>query len=53
MDTSVKPMILYEDRETGELLTKREMMNRFAEIYDGEDDTNLLSWGEYFEEVRV
>ena len=44
---------LYMNRETGELLTRREMLKQFADDYDGEELTNALSWAEYFEEVRT
>lgn len=43
---------LYMNRETGEVLTRREMLKQFSEDYDGGDPTNALSWAEYYEEVR-
>lgn len=44
---------MYINRETGELLTRREMLKQFAEDYDGNDPTNAVSWAEYFEEVQL
>lgn len=43
--------MLYLNKETGELLTRREMEKQFAEMYDGDDPTNGLDWTEYFEET--
>jgi len=43
---------MYMNRETGELLTRREMLKQFAEHYDGGDPTNAVGWAEYFEEVQ-
>lgn len=47
-----KPL-MYINRETGELLTRREMLKQFAEDYDGNDPTNAVSWAEYFGEVHL
>lgn len=44
---------MYINRETGELLNRREMLKQFAEDYDGNDPTNSVSWAEYFEEVQL
>lgn len=44
--------LAYMNRQTGELLTRREMLRQFAEDYDGDDPTNAVGWNEYFEEVR-
>lgn len=44
---------MYINRETGELLTRREMLKQFAEDYDGNDPTNAVSWAEYFEKVQL
>ena len=41
----------YMNRETGELLTLEEMKNQFREEYDGDDDTNLFDYGEYYTPV--
>ncbi len=38
----------YMNRETGEILTKDEMLQQFMEDYDGGDDTNIISWNEYY-----
>lgn len=42
--------MLYMNRETGEVLTYKEMLTQFAEEYDGDDPTNALGWQEYYEE---
>ena len=44
---------MYINRETGELLTRREMLKQFADDYDGNDPTETMSWAEYFEEVQI
>ena len=36
---------MYINRETGELLTCREMLKQFAEDYDGNDPTNVGNRG--------
>ena len=38
----------FMNRETGELLTLEEMKTQFCEEYDGDDDTNLFDYGEYY-----
>lgn len=43
---------VYMNLETGELLTRREMLEQFEEQYDG-DQTNVVGWKEYYEEVQV
>ena len=45
--------MMYQNKETGELLTRKEMLNQFAEDYDGGDPTNPIEWDEYYEEVDV
>lgn len=44
--------MLYMNRETGEVLTYKQMLAQFAEEYDGDDPTNFLTWKEYYEEVE-
>lgn len=46
-------MIYYVNRETGELLTKAEMLEQAATEYDFDDETNGLEWSEYYEKVRL
>ncbi len=47
----VKPEKLYVDLSTGEVVTRSEMLELFAEMFDGDDPTNALGWQEYFMEV--
>lgn len=46
-------MIYYMDKQTGELLTRREMLEKAANDYDLFDNTNALSMEEYFEKVVI
>lgn len=46
-------MFYFMNRETGELLTRAEMMTQFRDEYDGDDPTNPLSWDEYYKEVEL
>ena len=41
----------FMDIATGEVLTPSQMLAVYQEEYDGSDDTNLVAWDEYFEEV--
>lgn len=41
----------YMNIETGELLSKTDMLSQFKTEYDGDDPTNCLGWDEYYEEV--
>lgn len=41
----------YMNIETGELLTRSDMLSQFKTEYDGDDPTNCLGWSEYYEEV--
>lgn len=43
--------MLYMNKETGEVLSKHEMLEQFRDDYDGGDPTNPLGWGEYFDEI--
>lgn len=45
-------MIYYMNRETGELLTKAEMLKQAATEYDLNDETNGLEWSEYYDIIR-
>ncbi len=42
----------YVNKETGEMLSRQAMLAQFIEEYDGDDPTNMLSWDEYYEEVK-
>lgn len=44
--------MLYENRDTGELLTYKEMRQHWATEYDGDDPTNALDWREQYREVK-
>jgi len=44
-------MWYYMNRQTGELLTRQEMLDQFAADYDGDDPTNAVSYHEYYERV--
>lgn len=43
--------MLYQNIDTGELLTKKEMLEQFREEYDGGDPTNPAKWQDRYEEV--
>lgn len=43
--------MLYMNKATGEVLSKHEMLEQFRDDYDGDDPTNPLGWGEYFDEI--
>ena len=46
-------MWYYMNRQTGELLTRKDMLAQWEEEYDGNDPTNLLSYQEVYEKVWV
>lgn len=41
-------MILYMNIENGNVLTYKEMLKEWNELYDGGDDTNPAGWDEYY-----
>ena len=41
-------MDMWMNRETGELLTLDAMRKQGAELYDLDDDTNAVEYGEYY-----
>lgn len=41
----------YQNRQTGEVLTEQEARNQWQEEYDGGDDTNDISFEEYYAEM--
>lgn len=43
----------YMNLETGELLSRKEMLEQFSAMYDGGDDTNTCEWTEYYKEVQI
>lgn len=45
-----KMQILYMNKQTGELLTKSEARKQFREWYDGDDETNMFCFADYYEE---
>ena len=40
--------IYYMNREHGNILTYKEMIQEWAELYDGGDPTNPVGWIEYY-----
>lgn len=46
-------MIYYKNKDTGELLTREEMLTQWRDAYDGEDPTNALGWAEQYDKVEV
>jgi hypothetical protein len=46
-------MLYFMNLEHGHLLTRAEMIQEFREEYDGGDDTNAVSWDEYYKEVEL
>lgn len=38
----------YQNRECGNVLTYSEMLQEWAELYDGGDPTNSIPWTEYY-----
>ena len=46
-------MYYYMNKETGELKTWAEMMNILQEEYDITDDTNYLTWSDYYEKTNI
>ena len=38
----------YMNKEHGNILTRDEMLEEFAELYDGGDPTNGINWPEYY-----
>ena len=42
---------LYQNKDTGELLSYEEMLKQWAEEYDGDDPSNGLGWAEQYEEL--
>lgn len=47
----MKAKMYFINRETDELLTREQMLQEGAELYDLDDDTNGLEWTEYYEAV--
>ena len=41
----------YMNIETGDLLSRNDMLSQFKTEYDGDDPTNSVGWDEYYEEV--
>lgn len=46
-----KPIYLYINKETGEVLTKEEMLKQGKELYDLGDDTNIFDYSDYYERL--
>lgn len=45
-------MKMYQNRDTGELLTREEMLKQWREDYDGDDPTNPLHYSEQYDEIE-
>lgn len=43
----------YMNKDTGELLTKSEMLIQWRDEYDGNDDTNYLGYLEQYEKTNL
>ena len=43
----------YMDRQTGEIMTYRQMLENGARDYDLDDPTNCLDYPEYYEQMEV
>lgn len=46
-------MRIYQNKDTKEILNLRQMREQWREKYDGDDDTNVLSWNEQYEEFET
>lgn len=44
-------MYFYQNNETGEILTRRQMLKQWAEWYDGGDPTNAADWTENYTKI--
>ena len=49
--TQVEVHFFYQNNETGELFTYKEMRADFAERYDGNDDTSCIDWQEHYSKM--
>lgn len=45
-------MIQFMSKENGNILTYKEMLEEWEELYDGGDDTNPISWDEYYAPIH-
>lgn len=41
-------MVQFMSKENGNVLTYKEMLEEWKELYDGGDDTNPMGWDEYY-----
>lgn len=46
-------MYYYENIDTGELLTYKEMREQWKNDYDGDDPTNCMSWQDQYIRIPV
>ena len=45
-------MIRFISKENGNILTYKEMLEEWQELYDGGDDTNPVGWDEYYTPIH-
>ena len=45
-------MVQFMSKENGNILTYKEMLAEWNELYDGGDDTNPVGWDEYYTPIH-
>lgn len=45
-------MKTYQNYDTGEIMTYDEMREEWRTVYDGDDQTNILTWREQYKEIE-
>ena len=45
-------MVMFVSKENGNVLTHKEMLKEWEELYDGGDDTNPIGWDEYYMSIH-
>ena len=45
-------MVRFVSKENGNVLTYKEMLEEWEELYDGGDDTNPVGWYEYYTPIH-
>lgn len=45
-------MIKFMNKEHGNVLSYKEMLKEWNELYDGGDDTNPIDWDEYYTPIH-
>jgi len=49
---TVKTVKFYQNIETGEILTKEQMIEEGINEYDLGDETNIFSWSDYYKQYN-